>query len=120
MTRAAPPTRTATPASSLHFTACKFTAPEDVTVASGEEEADVLGGIGLPYIPVVVLLGGELVAEVEFESGFATIEPPPVVGGIVEFPTFAAFAANAAKVLPDVGSLITPTIPVSQCFAWEQ
>jgi hypothetical protein len=49
--------------------------------------------------------------EVELEFVFATIAPPPIVAGAVVFPAFAAFAANTAKVLPDAGSLITPTIP---------
>lgn len=128
MKRAAPHIRIAISSNSLHFTTCKETAPEDLAVALAEAEADVLEGaeeedgapvlevIGLPYISVAVLLGAELVIEVELESVFATIAPPPIVDGIVEFPTFAAFAVNTAKVLPDAGSLMTPTIPASQCF----
>jgi hypothetical protein len=70
---------------------------------------------------VAVLLGAELDAElieVELEFGFGTRAPPTplAVTGVVEFPVFAAFAANLAKVLPDAGSLMTPTIPDWQCF----
>jgi hypothetical protein len=54
---------------------------------------------------------------VELEFVFQTTRPPPTVAGVVEFPAFAAFAANTAKVLPDAGSLMTPTIPDWQWFA---
>jgi hypothetical protein len=121
MARAAPPIRTAIPSNSLHFTACRATAPEDLAVAIAEAEAEVLDGTeeegvpvlefpGWPYILVAVLPEAELVA-VELEPVFATIAPPPTEDGVVEFPVFAAFAAKTAKVLPDAGSLMTPTIP---------
>jgi hypothetical protein len=127
MARAAPPIRTAIPSNSLHFTACRATAPEDLAVAIAEAEAEVLDGaeeeegepvLPLPgwlYILVAELPEAELVA-VELDPVFATTTPPPTEDGVVEFPVFAAFAANTAKVLPDAGSLMTPTIPDWQCF----
>jgi hypothetical protein len=126
MARAAAPTRTAIPSNSLHLTVCIATAPDLETVL-GEGVEDVLEGTeeavgaealelpGLPYTYVGELVDAEPV-EVELEFVFATTTPPPTVPGVVEFPVFAAFAANTAKVLPDAGSLMTPTIPDWQCF----
>ena len=53
----------------------------------------------------------EVVDEVEFELSFRT-PPKAPPGGEVDVVAFLARAANAANVLPDVGALIAPTIPM--------
>lgn len=73
---------------------------------------------GEPFV-AVALLDAE-VDELEPTPVFATTTPPATVAGLVLFPALAAAAAKAAKVLFDLGSLMTPTIPDWQCRAWAQ
>jgi hypothetical protein len=86
-----------------------------LTVAVGADEVDVVEPepAGLPYGEVPVVLTEPLADEEgdAVELPLATITPPPTVGGLVVKVVFMAFALKAARVFPDAGSLITPTIP---------
>jgi hypothetical protein len=88
-----------------------------LAVGVGGDDEEILVPVEEPVAdgePVAVAV---LDAEKLLAAGFAAITPPQTRLGLVLFPAFFAAAANAANVLFDLGSLMTPTIPVWQCLA---